>query len=68
TKLVKKNEAAVVNISTVGEQATQPNSQRPDSQRQRDPRLDEFFRQFGPPGQRSGPRNGRPSSPRRSLG
>ena len=68
TKLVKKNEAAVVNISTVGEQATQPNSQRPDSQRQRDPRLDEFFRQFGPPGQRSGPGNGRPPSPRRSLG
>ena len=45
TKLVEENEAAVVNISTVGE--------KPDPrQRQgqpRDDQLEEFFRFFGPP-------------------
>lgn len=62
TKLVKKNEAAVVNISTVGE-APSRRSNVPN-----DPRLEEFFRFFGPPSERGGPGNGRPSSPRRSLG
>ena len=58
TKLVEENEAAVVNISTVGE--------KPDPrQRQgqpRDDQLEEFFRFFGPPNGRSAPRQ------RRSLG
>ena len=39
TKLVKNNEAAVVNISTVGEASNERNSNRP-----RDPRLEEFYR------------------------
>ena len=66
TGLVKKNEAAVVNISTVGEAPSNRNSKRP-----RDPRLEEFYRFFGPPNGRSAPGspgNGRPSNPRRSLG
>ncbi len=63
TKLVKNNEAAVVNISTVGEQTSKQNSTAP-----KDPRLEEFHRFFGPPNGRGAPRNGRPSNPRRSLG
>ena len=63
TKLVKNNEAAVVNISTVGEASNDRNSNRP-----RDPRLEEFYRFFGPPNGRGAPGNGRPSMPRRSLG
>ena len=39
TKLVQNNEAAVVNISTVGEASNDRNSNRP-----RDPRLEEFYR------------------------
>ena len=62
TALVKANEAAVVNISTVGE-APSRRSNVPN-----DPRLEEFYRFFGPPNQRGGPGNGRPSNPRRSLG
>ena len=39
TELVKENEAAVVNISTVGEQPERRNSGVPN-----DPRLEEFYR------------------------
>lgn len=63
TELVKNNEAAVVNISTLGEQRKKPNSAGP-----QDPRLEEFYRFFGPPSGRGGPGNDRPSTPRRSLG
>ncbi|MBL6813812.1 MAG: hypothetical protein ISQ65_01170, partial [Pseudomonadales bacterium] len=52
TKLVKNNEAAVVNISTVGEASNDRNSNRP-----RDPRLEEFYRFFGPPNGRGAPDN-----------
>ena len=44
TELVKQNEAAVVNISTVGEQPDRRNTGVPN-----DPRLEEFYRFFGPP-------------------
>jgi S1-C subfamily serine protease len=44
TELVKKNEAAVVNISTVGEQPDRRSTGAPT-----DPRLEEFYRFFGPP-------------------
>ena len=63
TELVKQNEAAVVNISTVGEQPDRRNTGVPN-----DPRLEEFYRFFGPPSGRGGPGNGRPANPRRSLG
>jgi serine protease Do len=66
TALVKNNEAAVVNISTVGETPSNRNSSRP-----RDPRMEEFYRFFGPPNGRGAPgtpNNERPSPPRRSLG
>ena len=63
TELVKQNEAAVVNISTVGEQPDRRNAGVPN-----DPRLEEFYRFFGPPNGRGGPGNGRPANPRRSLG
>ena len=66
TALVKNNEAAVVNISTVGETPSNRNSNRP-----RDPRMEEFYRFFGPPNGRGAPgtpNNERPSPPRRSLG
>ena len=63
TELVKKNEAAVVNISTVGEQPDRRRTGAPT-----DPRLEEFYRFFGPPNGRGGPGNGRPANPRRSLG
>ena len=42
TELVKQNEAAVVNISTVGEQPDRRNTGVPN-----DPRLEEFYRFFG---------------------
>ena len=41
TALVKNNEAAVVNISTVGGTPSNRNSNRP-----RDPRMEEFYRFF----------------------
>ena len=63
TELVKKNEAAVVNISTVGEQPDRRSTGAPT-----DPRLEEFYRFFGPPNGRGAPGNGRPANPRRSLG
>ena len=59
TELVKDNEAAVVNISTVGEAPSRMNRRGP-----RNDQLEEFFRRFGPPQQRENQPRLRP----RSLG
>lgn len=59
TELVKDNEAAVVNISTVGEAPRRMNPGGP-----RSDQLEEFFRRFGPPQQRENQPRLRP----RSLG
>ena len=59
TELVKDNEAAVVNISTIGEAASRMNRRG-----QRGDQLEEFFRRFGPPQQRDNQPRSRP----RSLG
>ena len=59
TELVKDNEAAVVNISTVGEAPSRMNPGGP-----RSDQLEEFFRRFGPPQQRENQPRLRP----RSLG
>ena len=57
--LVKSNEAAVVNISTIGESARNNRRGSP-----RNDQLEEFFRRFGPPSER----NNQPRSRPRSLG
>ncbi len=59
TELVKSNEAAVVNISTVGEAPSRMNRSGP-----RNDQLEEFFRRFGPPQERENQPRSRP----RSLG
>ena len=59
TELVKSNEAAVVNISTVGESPSRMNRSGP-----RNDQLEEFFRRFGPPQERENQPRSRP----RSLG
>ena len=59
TELVKDNEAAVVNISTVGEAPSRMNRRG-----LRNDQLEEFFRRFGPPQQRENQPRLRP----RSLG
>ena len=59
TELVKDNEAAVVNISTVGEAPSRMSRRGP-----RNDQLEEFFRRFGPPQQRENQPRLRP----RSLG
>ncbi len=59
TDLVKGNEAAVVNISTIGEGTRSNRRGSP-----RNDQLEEFFRRFGPPSER----NNQPRSRPRSLG
>lgn len=59
TDLVKANESAVVNISTVGEARSRMNRGGP-----RSDQLEEFFRRFGPPRERENQPRLRP----RSLG
>ena len=59
TELVKSNEVAVVNISTIGEGARNNRRGTP-----RNEQLEEFFRRFGPPSER----NNQPRSRPRSLG
>lgn len=59
TDLVKANESAVVNISTVGEAPSRMNRGGP-----RNDQLEEFFRRFGPPRERENQPRLRP----RSLG
>ncbi|NCF33344.1 MAG: Do family serine endopeptidase [Proteobacteria bacterium] len=59
TELVKANESAVVNISTVGEAPSRMNRGGP-----RSDQLEEFFRRFGPPRERENQPRLRP----RSLG